>query len=38
MTLVRYESKSRVATITMDRRSAHNALNNELCSELRTAW
>ena len=23
---------------TMDRRSAHNALNNELCSELRAAW
>ena len=38
MSLVRYESKSHVATITMDRRSAHNALNNELCSELRAAW
>jgi enoyl-CoA hydratase len=38
MSLVRYESKSHVATVTMDRRSAHNALNNELCSELRAAW
>ena len=38
MSLVKYESKSRVATITMDRRSAHNALNNELCTELRAAW
>ena len=38
MSLVKYESKSRVATITMDRRSAHNALNNELCTELRNAW
>src|SRR5262245_38960537 len=38
MSLVKYESKSHVATITMDRRSAHNALNNELCSELRAAW
>ena len=38
MTLVRYDSNSRVATVTMDRRSAHNALNNELCSELREAW
>ena len=38
MSLVRYESKSHVATITMDRRSAHNALNNELCSALREAW
>src|SRR5215468_1668139 len=38
MSLVKYESKSHVATITMDRRSAHNALNNELCTELRAAW
>ena len=38
MSLVKYESKNRVATITMDRRSAHNALNNELCTELRAAW
>jgi enoyl-CoA hydratase/carnithine racemase len=38
MSLVRYESKDYVATITMDRRSAHNALNNELCTELRKAW
>ena len=38
MSLVRYESKNHVATITMDRRSAHNALNNELCSELLAAW
>ena len=38
MTVVRYESKDHVATITMDRRSAHNALNNELCTELREAW
>ena len=28
MTLVRYESAGHVATITMDRASAHNALNN----------
>jgi enoyl-CoA hydratase len=38
MSLVKYDSKSRVATITMDRRSAHNALNNELCTDLRAAW
>jgi enoyl-CoA hydratase len=38
MTLVRYESKDHVATITMDRASAHNALNNALCDELREAW
>ena len=35
MTLVRYESAGHVATITMDRSSAHNALNNALCDELR---
>jgi enoyl-CoA hydratase len=38
MTLVRYESTGHVATITMDRASAHNALNNALCDELREAW
>jgi enoyl-CoA hydratase len=38
MTLVRYESSGHVATITMDRSSAHNALNNALCDELREAW
>ena len=38
MTLVRYESKDHVATITMDRASVHNALNNALCDELREAW
>jgi enoyl-CoA hydratase len=38
MTLVRYESVGHVATITMDRGSAHNALNNALCDELREAW
>jgi enoyl-CoA hydratase len=38
MTLVRYESAGHVATITMDRASAHNALNNALCDELREAW
>ncbi|MFG3595581.1 enoyl-CoA hydratase/isomerase family protein [Bradyrhizobium sp. RDI18] len=38
MTLVRYESTGHVATITMDRRSSHNALNNALCDELRQAW
>jgi len=38
MTLVRYESAGHVATITMDRPSAHNALNNALCSDLREAW
>jgi len=38
MTLVRYESAGHVATITMDRASAHNALNNVLCDELREAW
>ena len=38
MTLVRYESAGRVATITMDRGSAHNALNNALCDDLREAW
>ena len=38
MTLVRYESEDHVATITMDRGSAHNALNNALCEELRETW
>jgi enoyl-CoA hydratase len=38
MTLVRYESQGFVATITMDRSSVHNALNNALCTELRQAW
>jgi enoyl-CoA hydratase len=38
MTLVRYESKDHVATITMDRASSHNALNNALCDDLREAW
>ena len=38
MTLVRYESAGHVATITMDRTSAHNALNPALCRELRDAW
>src|SRR5689334_17077021 len=38
MTLVRYESKDHVATITMDRASRHNALSNALCDELREAW
>ena len=28
MTLVRYDSHDHVATITMDRASVHNALNN----------
>lgn len=38
MSLVRYESKDYVATITMDRASVHNALNNALCDDLRQAW
>ena len=38
MALVRYESRDHVATITMDRASSHNALNNVLCDELREAW
>src|SRR6201995_3857890 len=38
MSLVRYDSKDHVATITMDRASAHNALNNALVNELRAAW
>ena len=38
MTLVRYESVGHVATITMDRGFAHNALNDALCDELREAW
>ena len=38
MTLVRYESAGHVATITMDRRDKHNALNGALCEELRQAW
>jgi len=38
MTLVRYESAGHVATITMARIEAHNALNNALCDELRQAW
>jgi len=38
MTLVRYESADHVATITMARSDAHNALNNALSEELRQAW
>jgi enoyl-CoA hydratase/carnithine racemase len=38
MTLVRYASTGHVATITMDRRDKHNALNGALCEELRQAW
>src|ERR1700759_5828924 len=38
MSVVRYESHEHVATITMDRASSHNALNNALCNELREAW
>jgi enoyl-CoA hydratase len=38
MSLVRYECAGHVATITMDRACAHNALNNALCDELREAW
>ena len=38
MSLVRYESRDHVATITMDRASVHNALNNALCEDLRQAW
>ena len=38
MSLVRYESAGHVATITMDRTSAHNALNPALCNELCEAW
>jgi enoyl-CoA hydratase len=38
MTLVRYESRDHVATVTMARSAAHNALNNALCDELREAW
>ncbi|HLG79398.1 MAG TPA: enoyl-CoA hydratase-related protein [Bradyrhizobium sp.] len=38
MTLVRYESADHVATITMARTEAHNALNDALCEALRQAW
>ena len=38
MTLVRYESNDHVATITMDLRLAHNALNTALCNELCETW
>jgi enoyl-CoA hydratase len=38
MSLVRYESADHVATITIARAEAHNALNNALCEELRQAW
>ncbi len=38
MTLVRYESADHIATITMARSDAHNALNNALCEALRQAW
>ncbi|KWV47168.1 enoyl-CoA hydratase [Bradyrhizobium macuxiense] len=38
MTLVRYESADHIATITMERVSSHNALNNALCDELRDVW
>ena len=36
MKLVRYESAGHVATITMDRALAHNALNNALCDAARS--
>jgi enoyl-CoA hydratase len=38
MSLVRYDSNDHVATITMDRREKHNALNGALCEDLRQAW
>lgn len=38
MSVVRYESAGHVATITMDRAAGKNALNNQLCDELRAAW
>jgi len=36
--IVAYESEGGIATITMNRRSAKNALNNALCSALREAY
>ena len=38
MSVVRYETQDHVATITMDRAAAKNALNNDLCNELLAAW
>ena len=38
MSVVRYESAGHVATITMDRATGKNAMNNQLCDELRAAW
>jgi enoyl-CoA hydratase len=38
MSVVRYESEGHVATITMERTDAKNALNNRLCDELLAAW
>lgn len=38
MPVVRYESSESIATITMERRESKNALNNQLCDELRAAW
>lgn len=35
---VRYESAGHVATITMQRTDAKNALNDALCTQLRAAW
>jgi enoyl-CoA hydratase len=36
--LVRYETKDGIATITMARTAAKNALDNGLCTALREAW
>ncbi|MFV0297245.1 MAG: enoyl-CoA hydratase/isomerase family protein [Hyphomicrobiaceae bacterium] len=38
MSFVRYESSGHIATITMNRPESKNALNNQLCTELRAAW
>ncbi len=38
MPLVTYESHGHVATITMGRSAAKNALNDQLCDELLAAW
>ena len=38
MSAVLYESKDHVATITINRPDKRNAINDEVCSQLREAW
>lgn len=38
MHVIHYASEDHIATITMDRAAAKNALNNQMCDELLAAW